>query len=457
MLANSQNKDINQGKNSKEKDFSFPRSLSNISKNLTFIMSNFLVKKKAQSALEYMMTYGWAILIIVIVAVILYSMGIFNPSSNISATITGFSATPVSNAICTSNGVLRLTVGDTTGHRILIKNISATSNGKIEVFTPTSTVDPNPIITQGNIYTFSISNVCPPAGSHFSTNVNINYTEPTTAFPNAEYTSSGAVTGTVSSTVLPSVAAYFNGNAYPIFGSCGYANCFITQGANTYINATNPLPGVNKSYTLVLWALDTGIFNENYNSSIAAGSGRGGNGNDSNGLFAFSPGVYGYQDLGVSSFNNGREGPGLHRCEDSDTWLNVPTDFFNGQWHFVAVSVDKPNYIFELDGNQYTISNSNEFSSGSLMAIGPYAFYRCDEGPFNGYIVNVQLYNGSLSASQLKNLYNEGIAGKPLSVSNAPLIGWWPLNGTVNGMAKDYAGTSNGNFINSYITSNYQS
>jgi hypothetical protein len=30
--------------------------------------------KRSQSALEYMMTYGWAILIIVIVAVILYSM-----------------------------------------------------------------------------------------------------------------------------------------------------------------------------------------------------------------------------------------------------------------------------------------------------------------------------------------------------------------------------------------------
>ncbi len=32
------------------------------------------LSKKAQSALEYMMTYGWAILVIVIVAVILYSM-----------------------------------------------------------------------------------------------------------------------------------------------------------------------------------------------------------------------------------------------------------------------------------------------------------------------------------------------------------------------------------------------
>jgi hypothetical protein len=44
---------------------------------------------KGQSALEYMMTYGWAILIIVIVAVILYSMGIFNPRASVTATAVG--------------------------------------------------------------------------------------------------------------------------------------------------------------------------------------------------------------------------------------------------------------------------------------------------------------------------------------------------------------------------------
>ena len=46
---------------------------------------------KSQSALEYMMTYGWAILVIVIVAAVLYSLGIFSPSSSLSTTITGFS------------------------------------------------------------------------------------------------------------------------------------------------------------------------------------------------------------------------------------------------------------------------------------------------------------------------------------------------------------------------------
>ena len=61
--------------------------------------------KRSQSALEYMMTYGWAILIIVIVAVILYSMGIFNPSSSVTTTSIGFSPFVVSSAICNAEGL----------------------------------------------------------------------------------------------------------------------------------------------------------------------------------------------------------------------------------------------------------------------------------------------------------------------------------------------------------------
>jgi hypothetical protein len=64
-----------------------------------------LSDKKAQSALEYMMTYGWAILIIVIVAVILYSMGIFNPSSSVTSTSSGFSPFAVSSVVCNAAGL----------------------------------------------------------------------------------------------------------------------------------------------------------------------------------------------------------------------------------------------------------------------------------------------------------------------------------------------------------------
>ena len=405
--------------------------------------------KRSQSALEYMMTYGWAILIIVIVAVILYSMGIFNPSSSVSSTVTGFSGLGSVTAECTANGVLRISVGDSTGNLINVTGITAKdpSITKIANFKPNSTVDPNPLIRSGTSYVFSVPNICPSAGTHYAITVAVNYTEPGQVLP-GPYQSLGSITGTTASTSLPAFAAFFNGNAYPLI-SCGGGACG-TSGADTYVNATNPLPGTNKSYTLVMWALDTGIFNENYNSSMYAGSVQGSNGNDSNGLFAFST----YQQFGVGD-TGPRDGPGLHRCSSADTWTSTSTNFFNGKWHFVAVSVNKPNYIFEEDGNQYTEGNPNGFYSGSLLSIGDYGFYGCDEGPFNGYITNVQLYNGALSASQLLSLYNEGISGAPLSVSGISLVGWWPLNETVNGLAKDYAGSDNGNFIHSYLSSNF--
>jgi hypothetical protein len=46
--------------------------------------------KKAQSAMEYLMTYGWAILIVIIVAAALFALGVFNPSTYTGRAATGF-------------------------------------------------------------------------------------------------------------------------------------------------------------------------------------------------------------------------------------------------------------------------------------------------------------------------------------------------------------------------------
>lgn len=56
---------------------------------------------------------------------------------------------------------------------------------------------------------------------------------------------------------------------------------------------------------------------------------------------------------------------------------------------------------------------------------------------FVGYISNVQLYNTSLSASEVQAYYNHGIGSPPIRIQN--LIGWWPLNGNLN----DYSGYNN--------------
>ena len=55
----------------------------------------------------------------------------------------------------------------------------------------------------------------------------------------------------------------------------------------------------------------------------------------------------------------------------------------------------------------------------------------------NGDFGNIQLYNTSLSQPGINALYQEGIGGPPIDLSN--LAGWWPLNGNAN----DYSGNLN--------------
>ncbi|MCL5101850.1 MAG: hypothetical protein M1544_00635 [Candidatus Marsarchaeota archaeon] len=70
--------------------------------------------KKAQSAMEYLMTYGWAILIIAIVLAALFSLGIFSSSS-----FTGTTCIASSGFLCSSpvwtNGNFIASLGQSTG------------------------------------------------------------------------------------------------------------------------------------------------------------------------------------------------------------------------------------------------------------------------------------------------------------------------------------------------------
>ena len=98
---------------------------------------------RSQSALEYMMTYGWAILIIVIVAAVLYSLGIFSPSSSISATITGFAGLGSVSAQCFPGGGLVLSLSDSLGVPIQVTKINTTNqNGKPVSANFSTTVSP---------------------------------------------------------------------------------------------------------------------------------------------------------------------------------------------------------------------------------------------------------------------------------------------------------------------------
>jgi hypothetical protein len=71
---------------------------------------------------------------------------------------------------------------------------------------------------------------------------------------------------------------------------------------------------------------------------------------------------------------------------------------------------------------------------------------------FSGMIANIQVYNTTLSPSEIQALYQEGIGGAPIDLQH--LVGWWPLNGNAN----DYSGNGNNGVPNGVtFTSNWWS
>ena len=369
--------------------------------------------KRSQSALEYMMTYGWAILIIVIVAVILYSMGIFNPSSSISATVTGFSGLGSVTAQCTANGVLRIRVGDSTGNLINITGITAKDPAitKISNFKPNSTVDPNPLIRSGSSYIFSVPNICPSAGTHYAITVAVNYTEPGQSLP-GPYQSLGSITGTVSSNSLPSTVGEFN------FGD--------------YISANvKGIPIKHDPRTEVVWFNDANASSSDdivsYSDSTCI--------TDGGEFFELNVGQA-VDNLEVNAWCTNQAIP--YTIKNNKWYLGAFV--YNGTWQFGYLGANGKIYSVDAAYNESAVAT-------------PYYIGHGSDGTdwWEGMIANVQFYNSSLTESQILSLYNEGPAGAPLSGLN--LLAWWPLNGS----AKDYSGNNNNGVASNVIyTSNYQ-
>ncbi len=371
-----------------------------------------------------MMTYGWAILIIVIVAGVLYSLGIFSPSSAASTTITGFSGLGSPTALCMANGGLRLQLGNNIGQTINITMINVTANGVTQKIRPNKTISP-----QGT-YIFYVQNVCGnSAWARYSFTSSVAYTEPGQVFP-GPYFSSGTASGTVSSTPLPGKVAYFNGqNAY-VANPGG--NPLYMQ-SNSYINTTSKITGTNQSFTISMWIYVLSNFSAP-NSSVGHYFGTA--------LAAFDN----YQAFDVTSLSDHLL---VHRCTPGDIYVDPQYEsLLNGQWHFAAFSVSPSVFYGQVDSNGASTTNTKQYSNNNLTRIG--ATYGCVDSPFIGYISNVQIYNTALSQTQLLDLYGEGILGAPLN--GAGIVDWWPLNNTAKDIETGITGTFHGS---SQITSNF--
>jgi len=92
-------------------------------------------EKRGQSALEYLMTYGWALIVIVIVIAALVFL--INPTQIGTENCTGFQKLPIGN-FKLSTGGLEMKVTNMTGRTISDVNFTAT-------------FDDGVIITDGNV------------------------------------------------------------------------------------------------------------------------------------------------------------------------------------------------------------------------------------------------------------------------------------------------------------------
>jgi len=86
------------------------------------------MNKKGQSAMEYLMTYGWAILVIIIVIAVLFYIGVLNPRNLTPASCTFPPGISCGSYKLSSTGYLTMYIGQATGRRVNITGINCTQN-----------------------------------------------------------------------------------------------------------------------------------------------------------------------------------------------------------------------------------------------------------------------------------------------------------------------------------------
>jgi hypothetical protein len=146
---------------------------------------------KAQSAMEYLMSYGWAILVLVIMGAAFYALGLFNPTTFAGRTVTGFQVlgTPLDWELTSADGKMTLNlVNGRFSTPVTIYQITATINGQGASYdTGNLVIEPGASST----VTFPMAQALP-KGSTYSVKVAIVYNS-----GGLNHTDMGTVTGLV--------------------------------------------------------------------------------------------------------------------------------------------------------------------------------------------------------------------------------------------------------------------
>lgn len=147
--------------------------------------------KKAQAGLDFLMTYGWALLLIVLIIGALFALGIFDIGSFLGSRAAGFAQVGVSAWRVADTGALTVQFENHVGSDIQITNVDAFMGTQaINYTTPidlangerSSTITLGTFPTPGTV------------GSSYSVELELTYTDTATGF---EYGDAGTITGQV--------------------------------------------------------------------------------------------------------------------------------------------------------------------------------------------------------------------------------------------------------------------
>ncbi|RLI90452.1 MAG: hypothetical protein DRO65_02740 [Candidatus Altiarchaeales archaeon] len=150
--------------------------------------------KKGQVALEFLITYGWAILIMGVVIAVAWQAGLFNIKGVEKEGWSGFWGVVPEDYVYLSNGRVDLVLRNDIDANITLINITM-KNSRGEVHGTLSTV-----LIPGGLHVTTLGpdpNFRLPAGSKFRVFITITYND--SRIPNRVFLSSGEIWGTVES------------------------------------------------------------------------------------------------------------------------------------------------------------------------------------------------------------------------------------------------------------------
>ena len=149
-----------------------------------------------QTSLDFMMTYGWALLLVVVVVSSLFALGVFNAGSFLGPRATGFAQVGVLAWNVNAAGVLALRLQNFAGMDITVINIEATFGNSHFPYDITNVSIPNGKVSD-TFTVGAISGLAP--GQYYTMPLRITYTD----FNGFNYTETGTISGTVGAGAVP--------------------------------------------------------------------------------------------------------------------------------------------------------------------------------------------------------------------------------------------------------------